>query len=115
MRVGFFIKAVPAIYHSEFDNWLIRILGEELIEKDEVFQIKASTETAFENVENRIIFNYEVAPFAVMYTNAHENFLQFLISMCGIIGGIFTIAEIIDSCIHSSSKLLFKSRINKLS
>ena len=115
MRVGFFIKAVPVIFHSEFDNWTIKILGEEMMESNEVFQIKASTETAYENVESRIIFNYEVAPFAVMYTNAHENFLQFLISMCGIIGGIFTIAEIIDSCIHSGSKILFKSRINKLS
>ena len=32
MRVGFYIKAVPAIFHNEFDNWVIRILGEEMME-----------------------------------------------------------------------------------
>ena len=28
MRVGFFIKAVPAIFLSELDNWRIRIFGD---------------------------------------------------------------------------------------
>ena len=37
MRVGFFIKAVPAIFQSEFDNWTIKILGEEMMESSEVF------------------------------------------------------------------------------
>ena len=33
MRVGFFIKAVPAIFHSEFDNWTIRIFGEGMMDE----------------------------------------------------------------------------------
>ena len=74
----------------------------------------ASNETEYQDLESLIIFNYEVSPFAVMFTNAQENFLQFLINMCAIIGGVFTVAGIIDSCIHSSSKILFKDRINKL-
>ena len=59
--------------------------------------------------------NYEISPFAVWYSNARENFLQFLISMFSIIGGVFTFASIVDSIIHKGSKIVFKDRINKLS
>ena len=37
MRVGFFIKAVPAIFLSEFGDWAIRLFGEKAMAKNEVF------------------------------------------------------------------------------
>ena len=76
--------------------------------------MNVSSETNFTLEESLIIFNYEVSPFAVRYSNARENFLQFFINMLAIIGGVFTFAGIVDSIIHKGSKLLFKERINKL-
>ena len=37
MRIGFFIKAVPAIFLSELGNWTIRLFGEKAMAKNEVF------------------------------------------------------------------------------
>ena len=37
MRLGFFIKAVPAIFLSELGNWAIRLLGDKAMAKNEVF------------------------------------------------------------------------------
>jgi hypothetical protein len=38
-----------------------------------------------------------------------------MISICAIIGGVYTIAGIIDSIIYKSVSYVFKSRIGKLS
>jgi hypothetical protein len=38
-----------------------------------------------------------------------------LIHICAIVGGIFTIAGIIDAMIHRSVSAIFKQRIGKLS
>lgn len=114
MRVGFYLKAVPAIFLGEFGTWMSNILGSKLLHKNEVFQLTATSETEYQSYESLIIFNYEVSPFAVEYSNVRENFLQFLISMSAIIGGCFTFASIVDSVIHKGSKMVFKDRINKL-
>jgi len=115
MRVGFYIKAVPALFLSEFSTWFLKIFDDRrLLHRNEVFQLTASSETEFQSYESLIIFNYEVSPFAISYTNARENFLQFLINMCAIVGGVFTFASIVDSLIHKGSKMVFKDRINKL-
>ena len=75
MRVGFYVKAVPAIFLSEFASWIFRIFdSKKLLHKNEVFQLTASSETEFQSFESLIIFNYEVSPFAVLYSNERENF-----------------------------------------
>ena len=114
MRVGFYLKAVPAIFLGEFGNLVFKLWGTNWLSKNEVFQLTATSETEFQSFESLIIFNYEVSPFAVMYTNAKENIFQFLINMCAIVGGVFTFAGIVDSLIHKGSKIVFKDRINKL-
>lgn len=114
MRCGFYLKAVPAIFLGEFASWFTSVFGRKLLYRNEVFQLTASSETEFQSWESIIIFNYEVSPFAVEYSNVRENFLQFLISMMAIVGGCFTFASIVDSIIHKGSKIVFKDRINKL-
>lgn len=74
----------------------------------------SSHEAIHSNAESLIMFKYEVSPFAVKYSNAKENLFQFTINICAIIGGIFTVAGIIDSLIHKGSKIVFKDQINKL-
>ena len=75
MRVGFYLKAVPAIFLSEFGSWFLRMFdSKKIMHKNEVFQLTASSETEFQSFESLIIFNYEVSPFAVGYSNERENF-----------------------------------------
>lgn len=117
MRCTFHIKAVATIFDSELDTWfqgiLENIMETRQLERDEVFQLKVGHETEYDSFERLITFNYEVSPFSVVYTNARENFLQFIISLFAIIGGVFTFARIIDALIHKGSKLVLKARINK--
>jgi len=62
-----------------------------------------------------LLFNYELSPIIVQFHQDSENVFEFLVHICAIIGGIFTVAGIIDSVIHRSVKLLFKESIGKLS
>ena len=61
------------------------------------------------------MFNFEFSPITEYITQNHKNLVEFLISICAIIGGVYTIAGIVDSAIHKSVSLVFKSRIGKLS
>lgn len=74
MRVGFYIKAVPAIFLGEFASMAVNYFYKGLMHRFEVFQLTSSSETEFQSFESLIIFNYEVSPFAVIYTNSKENF-----------------------------------------
>ena len=48
MRVGFYLKAVPALYYGEFASWFFRIFNSRrMFHKNEVFQLTASSETEF--------------------------------------------------------------------
>jgi hypothetical protein len=55
-----------------------------------------------------IVFNYSISQVTVKYSNARENLLQFLINLCAIMGGAFTVARILDGAIHKTSKILLK-------
>ena len=61
-----------------------------------------------------LMFNYELSPITVQYYQDKENIFEFLIHICAVVGGIFTIASIIDAFIHKSVSLIFKDRIRKL-
>ncbi|XP_077990177.1 endoplasmic reticulum-Golgi intermediate compartment protein 3-like [Glandiceps talaboti] len=51
---------------------------------------------------------YEFAPLMVKYTETHRSFMHFLTGVCAIIGGVFTVAGLIDSMIYHSSKAIQK-------
>ena len=48
MRVGFYLKAVPAMFYGEFASWFLRIFNaDRMFHKNEVFQLTASSETEY--------------------------------------------------------------------
>jgi len=55
-----------------------------------------------------IVFNYKIHQPAVAYTNYNENFFQFLINLCAILGGVFTVIKMVDGMIYKTSKILLK-------
>ena len=105
MRIGFHLNAVPSEFEADH-------LGNAFI--TEAFQLDATYETDYSYHEDLIVFNYQISPIAIHYSNQKENIFQFLINICAIIGGIFTVSGIIDSLIHKGSKIVFKGQINKL-
>lgn len=55
-----------------------------------------------------IVFNYKIHQLTVAYTNYNENFFQFLINLCAILGGVFTVIKMVDGMIYKTSKILLK-------
>ena len=53
-----------------------------------------------------VFFTYELAPFMVKYSEKTKSLGHFLTGLCAIIGGIFTVAGILDKMVYSSSKIL---------
>jgi hypothetical protein len=63
-----------------------------------------------------LYFRYDLSPVTVKFTKAKESFLHFVVQICAIIGGIFTIAGIIDSILHKSVvQMIKKAQMGKLS
>ena len=62
-----------------------------------------------------MMFNFEFSPITENVSRNGQSFVEFLISICAIIGGVYTIAGIVDSMIYKSVSYVFKNRIGKLS
>ncbi len=53
-----------------------------------------------------VFFNYEISPLKTIHTEYRQSLSHFLTSTCAIIGGILTVAGILDSLIYNSRKRL---------
>ncbi|VDO31717.1 unnamed protein product [Haemonchus placei] len=61
------------------------------------------------------VVQYEFSPLMVRYEERRQHLITFLVSLCAIIGGVFTVAQLIDSVIYHSSRVLErKLTLNKL-
>ena len=62
-----------------------------------------------------LFFKYDLSPITVEYKYTKMSFLTFLINIFAILGGVFTVAGIIDAIIHKSVLLLLrKAEMNKI-
>lgn len=62
-----------------------------------------------------IWFRYDLSPITVRYKERRKPFYTFLTTICAIIGGTFTVAGILDSCIFTASEIIRKFEIGKQS
>ncbi|XP_047144918.1 endoplasmic reticulum-Golgi intermediate compartment protein 3 isoform X1 [Hydra vulgaris] len=51
---------------------------------------------------------YDLSPMLVQYTEKRRSFTHFLTGVCAIIGGVFTVAGLIDSLVYHSARALKK-------
>jgi len=56
-------------------------------------------------------FNFEISPILVVHTESRQSFAHFLTSTCAIVGGVLTIASILDSVVFATSRALKKSSV----
>jgi hypothetical protein len=104
LRTSFYLIAVPSYFQDISDKMYM------------MHQLTVSHNSDTQNAqENLLSFNYELSPISVHFYQVKEDPLEFAIHICAIIGGIFTIASIIDAIIYRSVSVLFKERIGKLS
>ena len=62
-----------------------------------------------------LFFKYDLSPITVEYKQTKKSFLSFLINVFAILGGVFTVAGIIDAIIHKSVLMLLrKAEMNKI-
>ncbi|KAL3620924.1 hypothetical protein CASFOL_035836 [Castilleja foliolosa] len=104
----YFIKVVPTVYKN------IRGYTIESNQFSVTEHYKSSEEDHFRSLPG-VFFFYELSPIKVTFTEEHTSFLHFLTHICAIVGGIFTVAGIIDSFIYHGQKAIKKKmEIGKL-
>lgn len=55
-----------------------------------------------------VFFSYELSPLMVKYTEKTKSFGHFATNVCAIIGGVFTVAGIIDAILYHSVRVIQK-------
>ncbi|CAN1318593.1 Protein disulfide-isomerase 5-4 [Linum perenne] len=58
-------------------------------------------------------FHFELSPMQVLITEIPKSFSHFITNVCAIIGGIFTVAGILDSILHNTLRLVKKVELGK--
>ncbi len=60
-------------------------------------------------------FRYDLNPITVKYHESRPPLYHFLTTVCAIVGGTFTVAGIIDSCLFTATEIFKKFELGKLS
>lgn len=62
--------------------------------------------THYTNAIPGVFINYEISPMKVVHTETRQSFAHFVTSTCAIVGGVLTVASLIDAAIFNSRKRL---------
>ncbi|XP_011908065.1 PREDICTED: endoplasmic reticulum-Golgi intermediate compartment protein 3 isoform X2 [Cercocebus atys] len=108
MMFQYFVKVVPTVY--------MKVDGEAPL-PPQVLRTNQFSVTRHEKVANGLLGDqglpgvfvlYELSPMMVKLTEKHRSFTHFLTGVCAIIGGMFTVAGLIDSLIYHSARAIQK-------
>lgn len=61
-----------------------------------------------------VFMMYEFSPMMVKVSERSKSFLHFLTSLCAIVGGVFTVAGLLDAFLYHSAKYIQKNELGKL-
>ena len=53
---------------------------------------------------HRLFFNYEISPLQVIHRETRQSLAHFLTSTCAIIGGILTMASLVDAFVYGQTR-----------
>lgn len=101
MMFQYYVKIVPTTYTS--------VKGETVYTNQfSVTKHSKTVGTMGDSGLPGVFVMYELSPMMVKYTEKQRSFMHFLTGVCAIIGGIFTVAGLIDSMIYHSARALQK-------
>ncbi|PVD32633.1 hypothetical protein C0Q70_08076 [Pomacea canaliculata] len=102
MMFQYFVKIVPTTYTK---------INSETLYTNQFSVTKHSKTVSSGSGEGGlpgVFFIYELSPMMVKYTEKQRSFMHFLTGVCAIVGGIFTVAGLIDSVIYHSARAIQK-------
>eukprot|EP00928_Gymnodinium_smaydae_P063182 TRINITY_DN46849_c0_g1_i1.p1 TRINITY_DN46849_c0_g1~~TRINITY_DN46849_c0_g1_i1.p1 ORF type:complete len:348 (+),score=68.75 TRINITY_DN46849_c0_g1_i1:183-1226(+) len=80
-----------------------------------VYQFTANTNTIHNQQMPSLYIRYDFSPVTVRYREKQESTSHFLVQICAVIGGVFTVAGIVDAFVHKSIvHIAQKAQIGKL-
>mmetsp|Transcript_44964 Transcript_44964/g.51983 ORF Transcript_44964/g.51983 Transcript_44964/m.51983 type:complete len:330 (-) Transcript_44964:154-1143(-) len=93
----YYLNIVPTTYQSTWHTLY-------------VFQFSANGNEVNSGMLPALFFRYEISPNTIKFSQESIGFLHFLVQLSAIIGGVFTIASVVDSVLHKVfGKMLKKS------
>ncbi|XP_072996891.1 uncharacterized protein [Typha latifolia] len=96
----YFIKVVPTIYTD--------ITGRKIHTNQFSVTEHFRDTVGYPKPPPGVYFFYEFSPIKVLYTEGNTSLLHFLTNVCAIVGGIFTVAGIVDSFIYHGHRAIKK-------
>ena len=93
----YFVKVVPTTYEFAGGRSL------DSCQYSVTDQFKSAHDPSKGFVLPGVFFIYDISPIKVKFTEKQTSFTYFLTSLCAIVGGVFTVAGIIDSAIYHFS------------
>jgi hypothetical protein len=57
-----------------------------------------------------VFFIYDISPIMVKFTEKRPSLSYFLTSLCAIVGGVFTVAGIIDGILYEGGSMLSRGK-----
>uniref|UniRef100_A0A5S6QZZ2 Endoplasmic reticulum-Golgi intermediate compartment protein 3 n=1 Tax=Trichuris muris TaxID=70415 RepID=A0A5S6QZZ2_TRIMR len=99
LMVHYFVKIVPTIYEDSVKN---RILTHQFSVTKHQRTIEAADMAGLPG----FFVSYEFSPLMVQLSHRDTPFAHFLAEVCALIGGIFTVASLLDSCLYKLSNIL---------
>lgn len=104
----YFLKVVPTVY-TDIRGHTVRS------NQYSVTEHFKRTDYARLDSPSGVYFIYDLSPIKVTYKEEHTSFLHFMTNICAVIGGIFTIAGIVDSFVYHGQRAIKKKvEIGKL-
>eukprot|EP01066_Platyproteum_vivax_P012882 Platyproteum_vivax@DN5855_c0_g1_i1.p1 len=101
----YYLKVVPTTYRSP-----PRMLG-----NTHVYQFTAHSAAVTNPQMPAIYFRYDISPVTVLFEEREQSLLTFVLHVCAILGGVFTVAGMVDALLHRSVYALYlKYTLNKL-
>jgi hypothetical protein len=100
----YFIKVVPTIYQALDGTYI----NTNQFSVTEHYRILANKGESSGHGLPGVFFMYDLSPIMVKFTEKQRSFAHFLTSVCAIVGGVFTVAGIIDSLVYHSVRSLKK-------
>lgn len=104
---NYYVKVVPTSYVSMDGR----------VEESHQFSVTTHRKDIAKGVSGipGFVVQYEFSPLMVRYEERRQHLITFLVSLCAIIGGVFTVAQLIDTMIYHSSRVIEKKlSLNKL-
>jgi len=80
-----------------------------------VYQFTANSNKIVNQQMPSLYLRYDFSPVTVQYTETRETFSHFVVQICAVVGGVFTVAGLLDSVLHKSIvHIAKKAQIGKL-